>query len=589
MHKFQLANTIFYITIGISLVCLGLSYISESSLLLSASMAATFMAIFSHISALRRSVRVSRCSDSAPETTLPSSEAEDPEQRLAAVSDFIASLQKNGAVDLSRRAETHSPTTHTTMQLLNTLLERTETTVNSIIDQSEQLLLTSAHTSYFTASAENNAKIQNEHAVEIVEMVRRFLTSFNEIVTLSDITRESTEETSESYRSGMEMMQTVLAEVEELREAGKSNIRFLRELHDFASETREVINIIDDVADQTNILAINAAIEAARAGMSGAGFRIIAEEIRDFSLKTSTAIARTREKLDDFSGKLSESYAMVEHSEDLVEGVKEKTEELGKAFTAVSDRISSSLKATSEMQAVAQKELDRAGDIENRIDNIESTISSFENVLHTLEESNTNLTHSVEEIAGTAGNFKVHNFLSEVRLFLQRSKQQIEALLSAELETGRLTETKLFSPTYQLVPHTQPEKHTASYDGVFEERLQQQLEDLKEQLSRLSKPYEKIFLACSVTDVNGFAPTHLRSIARPPSGDYETDLRFSKHKRFYTDQVSTKAARNTNGILTQAYLRDDGTQNIDVSVPLYVRNHHWGCLRMGYTLPDSDN
>jgi hypothetical protein len=51
---------------------------------------------------------------------------------------------------------------------------------------------------------------------------------------------------------------------------------------------------------------------------------------------------------------------------------------------------------------------------------------------------------------------------------------------------------------------------------VFEDRLQQLLEELKDQLAALSKPYGKIFLACSVTDMNGFAPTHLRSISKPP-------------------------------------------------------------------------
>lgn len=48
--------------------------------------------------------------------------------------------------------------------------------------------------------------------------------------------------------------------------------------------------------------------------------------------------------------------------------------------------------------------------------------------------------------------------------------------------------------------------------------------------------------------------------------------------------MSSKDAQHEEPVLLQAYLRDDGTQNMDISVPVYVRGRHWGTLRMGYAV-----
>ena len=107
---------------------------------------------------------------------------------------------------------------------------------------------------------------------------------------------------------------------------------------------------------------------------------------------------------------------------------------------------------------------------------------------------------------------------------------------------------------------------------------------LRTRLSEEVERYGRRFLACAGTDRKGYAPTHLPELCEAQTGEPDHDLRFSKDKRFYNDPVSSKDAQHEEPVLLQAYLRDDGTQNMDISVPVYVRGRHWGTLRMGYAV-----
>ena len=86
-------------------------------------------------------------------------------------------------------------------------------------------------------------------------------------------------------------------------------------------------------------------------------------------------------------------------------------------------------------------------------------------------------------------------------------------------------------------------------------------------------------IAC---DQRGYVPTHNRHVNKPPSGDYETDLKYSRSKRIFDDPTGSRCGSHTRALLVQTYKRDTGEVMHDLSVPIHVNGRHWGGFRVGY-------
>ncbi|MBI9105405.1 MAG: hypothetical protein JEZ04_01595 [Spirochaetales bacterium] len=161
-----------------------------------------------------------------------------------------------------------------------------------------------------TQSAMNiiERKIQNIH-----NSLETIVASFEEIRATSESTSTNTENI---YSSMSEIIQTtssvnsaIQKNVEEITHATEESQKLhglFSSLEDKSSQVREMTREIDDVAQQTNILAINASIEAARAGSSGKGFNIIAKEIRSLSVQTQDFANTISGSINEFNSGLKQ-------------------------------------------------------------------------------------------------------------------------------------------------------------------------------------------------------------------------------------------------------------------------------------------
>ena len=267
---------------------------------------------------------------------------------------------------------------------------RLEKVVEKLISSSEQLAAQSEQ-------ALKGARTQRQRTEETATAMEEMTATVLEVAKNASTAAEETEEARTRAESGAQVVDEASKAIEminELTDRLKQNMGSLKEK---AGGISQVMTVISDIADQTNLLALNAAIEAARAGEAGRGFAVVADEVRKLAEKT---MAATREVGDAISEIQSEVEKNVGEMNKVAGSVKKGTELAGESHKALQEIVKLVIDVTdqvraiataSEEQSAASEEISRSvEDIKNISEEtakgMEETRSAIESLVHLAEE-----------------------------------------------------------------------------------------------------------------------------------------------------------------------------------------------------------
>jgi len=323
------------------------------------------------------------------------------------VVDSLRDMAK-GNGDLTKRLTTKS--TDEIGELVdsfNRFVEKLQHIIGEVYSSTTQLAAAAEEMSVITVSSTENVSKQQRETEQVATAMNEMTATVMEVSNNAEQAAESTGQADTQAQEGRQVVNDTVESINLLAKEVDSAANVIHELEQNSDSIGSVLEVIRGIAEQTNLLALNAAIEAARAGEQGRGFAVVADEVRSLASRTQQSTQEIQSMIERLQSGAQRAVEVMATSRTRAQSSVEKSEKAGDSLTVITEAMSNIMAMNTQIAEASKQQSEVAEEINQNIVNISTIAEESASSTSELSQSNIALAELSSKLQGLVGQFKI--------------------------------------------------------------------------------------------------------------------------------------------------------------------------------------